>query len=244
MVRSNNVSTSTENDTTSIDLSMHTQYQNEKFLPTLFASIETAGVFGGSANLLEHMGDTMVATVFSDRGQLFREAVEDLGVGSKVARLELRDRPAQMTLSAAAPDIEMFVDVPVHELTGFTCSLASVEYRYNLKHLLTALSASPNKRGSGEVYVAEEHHTGLYVDAQGMMKVTHMWSTRERQQLHEVGGGEEGGDETGLVGKQERMVATMFFLMSLADEDDGDEARAAMRGIGMDGEASIQSSRM
>ena len=48
-------------------------------------------------------------------------------------------------------------------------------------------------------------------------------------------------DETSDLGT-EKMVATMFFLMSLADEDDGDEARAAVRG--MDAEVSIQSSRM
>jgi len=234
IVKSNNFNSSNN----VVDLSLNnTQYQNERYLPTLFARIETL-VFSGSANLLENMGDSMTSTIFSDR-ELFREAVEDLErVGSKVARLELRDRPPQMTLSSASPDIEVFVDIPVHQLTGFTCSLPSVEHRYNLKHLLAALSASPNKRG--ETHHAEQHHIGIYVDAQGMMKVTHMWtSSRERQ----VARDDENGsvDETSDLGT-EKMVATMFFLMSLADEDDGDEARAAVRG--MDAEVSIQSSRM
>ncbi len=224
----------------SIEQSMSTQYQNEKFLPTLFARIETASTFGGSANLIEHMGDTMTSTIFSDNGQMFREAVEDLSVGSKVARVELRDRPAQLTLSSASPDIEVFVDVPVHELTGFTCALPSIEHRYNLKHLVVALSASPNKHGEPST-ADQEHHTGIYIDAQGMMKVTHMWSTRERRYAVED---EHAGsvDETGVQAKQEKMVATIFFLVPLAEDGDGDDGGAAIRNMNM--EASIQSSRM
>lgn len=242
IVKSNNLSSSSD---ARVDLTQNTQYQNEKFLPTLFARIETASIVGGgggSVNLLEHMGDTMTTTIFSDKGQLFRESVEDLSVGSKVARVELRDRPAQMTLSSAQPDIEVFVDVPVHELTGFTCFLPSIEHRYILKHLVLALSASPNKRGEASSS-EQEHHTGIYVDAQGMMKVTHMWSTRERRH---AGSEECAGsvDETGAQGRQDSMVATIFFLVPLADEDDGGGAGAAIRGMGMNGEASIQSSRM
>jgi hypothetical protein len=104
IVKSNNHSSPSD---PSIDPSANTQYQNEKFLPTLFARIETASTFGGSANLIEHMGDTMTSTIFSDNGQMFREAVEDLNVGSKVARVELRDRPPQLTLSSASPDVEV-----------------------------------------------------------------------------------------------------------------------------------------
>ncbi len=235
VVKSNNQSSPSA---PSIDPSMNTQYQNEKFLPTLFARIETASTFGGSANLMEHMGDTMTSTIFSDRGQIFRETVEDLSVGSKVARVELRDRPAQLTVSSASPDVEVFVDVPVQDLTGFTCMLPYIDHRYNLKHLVVALSASPNRRGEPSS-ADQEHHTGIYIDAQGMMKVTHMWSTRERRYMIDD---EHAGsvDETGVQAKQETMVATIFFLVPLAE--DGDDAGAGIRNMNM--EASIQSSRM
>jgi hypothetical protein len=159
-----------------------------------------------------------------------------------VARVELRDRPAQLTLSSASPDIEVFVDVPVHGLTGFTCALPSIEHRYNLKHLVVALSASPTKRGEPSA-ADQEHHTGIYIDAQGMMKVTHMWSTRERRNAvdDELAGSV---DETGVQAKQEKMVATIFFLVPLAEDGDGDgdDRGAAIRNMNM--EASIQSSRM
>ncbi len=236
IVKSNNHSSPSD---PSIDPSANTQYQNEKFLPTLFARIETASTFGGSANLIEHMGDTMTSTIFSDNGQMFREAVEDLNVGSKVARVELRDRPPQLTLSSASSDVEVFVDVPVHELTGFTCALPSIEHRYNLKQLVVALSASPNKRGEPST-ADQEHHTGIYIDAQGMMKVTHMWSTRDRR--YTVDDEHAGSfDETGVHAKQEKMVATIFFLVPLAEDGDED-GRAAIRNMNI--EASIQSSRM
>jgi hypothetical protein len=242
IVKSNNHSSPPHPSDPSIEPSMNTQYQNEKFLPTLFARIETASAFGGSANLIEHMGDTMTSTIFSDNGLMFRESVEDLSVGSKVARVELRDRPAQLTLSSASPDIEVFVDVPVHGLTGFTCALPSIEHRYNLKHLVVALSASPTKRGEPSA-ADQEHHTGIYIDAQGMMKVTHMWSTRERRNAvdDELAGSV---DETGVQAKQEKMVATIFFLVPLAEDGDGDgdDRGAAIRNMNM--EASIQSSRM
>lgn len=56
IVKSNNHSSPPHPSDPSIEPSMNTQYQNEKFLPTLFARIETASAFGGSANLIEHMG--------------------------------------------------------------------------------------------------------------------------------------------------------------------------------------------
>ena len=51
IVKSNNFNSSNN----VVDLSLNnTQYQNERYLPTLFARIETL-VFSGSANLLENM---------------------------------------------------------------------------------------------------------------------------------------------------------------------------------------------
>ena len=76
-----------------------------------------------------------------------------------------------------------------------------------------------------------------------MMKVTHMWSTRERRNAvdDELAGSV---DETGVQAKQEKMVATIFFLVPLAEDGDGDgdDRGAAIRNMNM--EASIQSSRM
>ena len=71
------------------------------------------------------------------------------------------------------------------------------------------------------------------------MKVTHMWSTRERRYMIDD---EHAGsvDETGVQAKQETMVATIFFLVPLAE--DGDDAGAGIRNMNM--EACIQSSRM
>jgi len=205
-----------------VDLSLNTQQHNDAYQPKLFARVET-NEYGNSTNLSLFMGD-VCSTIFSDKGGVFRDAVEDLSAGGKTVLLEMRDRPSQLTLSSASPDIEVYSDIPMEVLTGFTCMMPSLEYRYNIKHIVPALSVTPSKRFDvGHHSHQSNHHTGIYIDQQGIMKVVHMWRAAERQTVQEELGASV--DETATQAES-MMVAAMFFILPLTEEEEGGALRA------------------
>ena len=175
--------------------------EDQHLLPTVFSKIETLA-FADSANLSEYIQEPC-STIFSDRGSIFKDAIDDVHVAGNTVLLEMKDPPPQLTLSSVTPDIEVYVDVPIQSLTGFVCTSPLIYHRYDTKYVVRAFSVSPNRKL--DAGYDTEHHCGISIDPQGLMKVVHMWKSL-RQKINE-------GENS------DSMVVTQFLIMPKVDED-------------------------
>lgn len=193
--------------------------EEQQLLPTVFSKIETLA-FAASTNLSEYMNEPC-STIFSDKGYIFKDAVEDLSVGGSTVLVEMKDHPPQFTLYSVNPDIEVYIDVPMESLTGFSCTSPLVDFSYDTKNIVRAFSVSPNRKL--DLGYDAEHHCGITIDPHGLMKVVHMWKSlrHKREQQH---------DEVASVNENESsesephsMVVTQFLIMPKADVENSDQ---------------------
>jgi hypothetical protein len=194
--------------------------QEASLLPTAFAKIETL-VYTASTNLLNYFQEPSSSILCS--GSTLKDAIEDLDVGGKDVLIEMKDHPQQLTLSSVTTDIEVYVDVPIESLTSFNCILPIVESRYSLKYLVNALSVSPGTKPS-EQYGSDGHLCKVAIDAEGLMKVTHMW----KMAPGDIARREQ--EDTGEDGSKQTMVVTQYVILPMAvmeeEEQDAMSSRA------------------
>lgn len=192
--------------------------EDQHLLPTVFSKIETVA-FADSTNLSEYLQEPC-STIFSDRGSIFKDAIDDLRVAGNIMLVEMKDHPPQLTLSSVSPEIEVYVDVPMHSLTGFVCTSPVLDYRYDTKYVTRAFSVSPNRKL--DVAYDTEHHCGISIDPQGLMKVVHMWKSmryKSEQHMEEEASVNENSQDS----EPHSMVVTQFLIMPKADIDDDDD---------------------
>ncbi|KAA6417208.1 MAG: hypothetical protein FRX49_12806 [Trebouxia sp. A1-2] len=108
---------------------------------------------------------------FGTIGSLLKETIEDLewtAIGSNNSTVEVRmqRQPCRLSFTAQAAG-SLQIDFPVGDLGGFSCAEAQVCFSYKYKNLRTALSNIPQKDATGV-------SSKVSIDAQGLMKITHM----------------------------------------------------------------------
>ena len=199
--------------------------EDQHLLPTVFSKIETLA-FADSANLSEYLQEPC-STIFSNRGSIFKDSVDGVHVAGNTVLIEMKDHPPQLTLSSVTPDIEVYVDVPIQSLTGFTCTSPVIHHAYDTKYVVRAFSVSPNRKV--DAGYDSEHHCGISIDPQGLIKVVHMWKSVRGNVTTTPDTQEQGGDS-------QSMVVTQFLILPKADEggsehhqhhhDDGVSSRA------------------
>ncbi|DBB03695.1 TPA: hypothetical protein ACH3X3_011014 [Trebouxia sp. C0006] len=104
-------------------------------------------------------------------GSLLKETIEDLewtAIGSNNSTVEvlMQRQPRRLSFTAQAAG-SLQIDFPVGDLGGFSCAEAEVRFSYKYKNLRTALSNIPQKDATGV-------NSKVSIDAQGLMKITHM----------------------------------------------------------------------
>ncbi|KAK9824366.1 hypothetical protein WJX72_009731 [[Myrmecia] bisecta] len=111
-------------------------------------------------------------------GLLLKEALEDLewaAAGGHV-KLDMQRDSQRITISAESVNGEMRVELPQDSLAGFSCAQEQLQFSYKYKHMRTAFTHIPHQKETPDV------STKVTLDADGLMKVTHMMSM---QSLHE-----------------------------------------------------------
>lgn len=104
-------------------------------------------------------------------GSFLKETIEDLewtAIGSNNSTVEvlIQRQPRKLSFTAQAAG-SLQVDFPVGDLGGFSCAEAEVRFSYKYKNLRTALSNISQKDATGV-------NSKVSIDAQGLMKITHM----------------------------------------------------------------------
>lgn len=153
---------------------------------------------------------------FLCNGVMMKEAADDLEWPNSAVELRMVMEPERrLVLSASGSSGGLEVELPVGEMSGFVCSTREIRHTYSCKSLKAAFSNLPGLKDFGDT------STKVSIDAQGMLKVTHVI------RIHTVPLRTMGGTQ-GLGGFMSdssqhpasdlsRAATVHFFLLPLAD---------------------------
>eukprot|EP00891_Asterochloris_glomerata_P008270 jgi/Astpho2/8270/fgenesh1_pg.00122_%23_41_t len=149
-------------------------------------------------------------------GAILKEIIEDLewaaSSTNSCVRVRLKKDPQQLIFSGeGAGDLE--IEVPVCDLNGFKCAETSVSHRYKYKHLKTALSNIPQRDPAAV-------NSKVLIDAEGMMKVTHMVQMPNLQ--HENWGAMPSGHDSSQQTQGPKLGVIQCMLLNEGELGEGD----------------------
>ena len=135
--------------------------------PSIFARISTrerCPFF----DLLDHF--TEPSSHFIAPAAILKEAVYDLDWTQAEAVLQMRRDPQSLYLRSSNNRVSLDIELPVEELTTFSCAVPLLKWEYRRRHLRTIFAHVGAGRGDRRLHM-QDVTTKVSVDAHGLMRV-------------------------------------------------------------------------